>query len=176
MSLNDKAIADILSVLSNKFNDRFIITGSFADYCHVGYNDINDIDIYMTNTDFNLLHTKIYEPPKFIFVQKFIGIKKNLGNTLYKFIYKDYKIDITVIDPILYGWRYGNVRKNALDKTDISEIQINNKLYKIFSPIVRINQLASHNYTKKNPNYEDKVAKANLRTEKYEKLFGLSCS
>lgn len=174
MTLTKEQIQETIEFLYYKLNNEFILTGSFADNCHIGWQTINDIDIYMISDSYIKIKNNIQEADM-LYMKSFTGIKRNKGNTLHKFLYKSCPVDISVIEPC-YGWRFGNIRKSMLEEQDLTIIEVNNKQYKIFSPIVRINQLQSHNYTKRNPQYEEKVAKAIDRVAKYAEMFNITAS
>jgi len=174
MSLDVDTIKTLLDVLAQKFDDNFILTGSLADHLHIGFADINDIDIFMEEKIFSHYKHKLAEQPTLFFMKAFVGVRTNIGTSLHKYAYNNHIIDISIINPETYGWRYGTIRKETLDDTEIVDKQLFGKTYKVFAPIVRFHQLASHNYKRSHPNYLEKVAKANMRAEQYKKMLGLN--
>ena len=173
MILSIETIEKILIYLNIILNNKFVITGSIADFFNIGYDQIHDIDIFMDSQDYLDQKSNINSSDSMKYMKSMIGIKTNKGTALHKYYYKNIcGIDITVVNKE-YGWRFGNIRKTILSDQDISLVEINNVKYKIFSPIARINQLSKHNYTKKHSDYINKVKRAILRVEIYKEKFGV---
>lgn len=173
MILSEEIIEKILFDLSKLLDNQFIITGSIADFFHIGYKDIHDVDIFLKDIDFISNKNNLSLNNDISYVSSLIGIKTKKGTALHKYKYKNlYDIDITTVDQS-YGWIFGRIKKPFLEDGDITIVSMKEKKYKIFSPMVRINQLSKNNYTKKHPNYELKVEKAIKRAKIYEEKYGI---
>jgi hypothetical protein len=152
MKTKISALIDICS----KFNYNLILSGSFADYFWLNYQDIEDFDFvadYVFFKDFVQQNTDIMKD----FVESYVLKHKKENKWLCRYFYSGYQVDIFAKE---IGERHETV---MLDGHSIL----------VTPPDIRLNALINHNYARSRmleEDYERKIYKVNQRIELYKKL------
>jgi hypothetical protein len=146
----------LLIDICSKFNYNLILSGSFADYFWLNYQDIEDFDFivdYAFFNDFIQHNTDIMRK----FIQCHVLKHKKEKKWLYRYFYFAYKVDIFA--------------KEIVDRHEV--VVLNNYSILVQPPDIRLNNLINNNYAKsKLPKevYDRKMKKVNERIELYKKL------
>ena len=153
-----KNIINLLPEICLLFENKCIITGSCADFFHINYTDIEDIDLYIDEKDFN--QSMIHNNGKLTLSRKLKC--KTDGHLLYRLYYESIKIDLLV-------------KKTELINSDIETITYKNFKYTVFGKNTRYDQLKSTTYQSYknvyNPEYiKNKIKKAAFRLPVYEQI------
>jgi len=97
MRLSKNIILEILDILFNIFEHKCIVTGSCSDMFNINFEDIKDIDIVIDEDSFNKFRYKINNNILFTLLGILNGINGKNGTRLYRYLYMDYQVDITII-------------------------------------------------------------------------------
>jgi|694.fasta_scaffold01544_29 hypothetical protein len=142
--------------ICSKFNYNLILSGSFADYFWLNYQDVEDFDFivdYAFFNDFIQQNTEIMKD----FFERY-ALKHRIENKrLSRYFYSGYQVDIFAQEI---------VQKNEVVMLDKHPILVT-------PPDIRLNNLINHKYVKsKMPEevYDRKIKKVNERIESYKKL------
>jgi predicted GNAT family N-acyltransferase len=150
MELILKKLTDVCDLLNN----QCIITGSCADFFHIDYKDIDDIDIIIETQHFN---QSMLDDKRIIIIAKLVSKKD--GHLLYRCLFNLTKLDILVKDINLIDF-------------EVELMSCNDKIYRVCSKKSRYNQLMNNTYRKlKNETHiAKKLEKVNQRLEIYESI------
>jgi hypothetical protein len=152
--MKDK-ISTLIDICS-KFNYNLILSGSFADYFWLNYQDIEDFDFivdYAFFNDFIQQNTEIMKE----FFQSYVLKHKKENKHLYRYFYSGNQVDIFA--------------KEIREKYETVLIEG----YSIFvtPPDIRLDALINNHYAKSKLSkevYDRKMKKVNERIESYKKL------
>jgi len=161
MIIDQNNIIYLIKYISQLFDNKCILTGSAADFLHLNYQYVQDID-------FVVEHNLYYDIRKLSSINKNhpfnlltrIGSLKNTKDhhLLHTYLYDNiYQIDLLIKE------------QNLISK-NIQTLQINTQTINLFSPETRLEQLKKYNYRNTIPEFHIKYANIMARIAQYNEM------
>ena len=156
MILSINTAIDLLTEIGSIYDYQCIITGSCADMFHIGYTNIEDIDLTIDYNTYNFYNNR-YHPNKKLMISSYSLIHKTGTHEIHRYFYKQCGLDLMIKN------------KSEID-TEIVDVHHNNIVFKVFSHKARLKQLINNSYNEESDNYESKIKKVSERIEIYKKI------